>query len=108
MTNPDVLPDEIPALKTLIEAQRVEIAHLKLLVAKLRRQQFGRRSEKMAGLLDQLELQLEELETGDAELASIIAPRSAPRRVRTPRALPDHLPREIHIHEPDLTQCPDC
>ncbi|MBP1150200.1 hypothetical protein JOD69_002039, partial [Methylocaldum sp. RMAD-M] len=26
MTNPDVLPDEIPALKTLIEAQRVEIA----------------------------------------------------------------------------------
>jgi len=103
-----LLPDEIPALKTLIEAQRVEIAHLKLLVAKLRRQPFGRRSEKMAELLDQLELQLEELETGDAARASIIAPRAAPRRVRTPRALPDHLPREIPIHEPDLTQCPDC
>ncbi|MGX2032482.1 IS66 family transposase [Methylocaldum gracile] len=108
MTNPDVLPDEIPALKTLIEAQRVEIAHLKLLVAKLRRQQFGRRSEKMAGLLDQLELQLEELETGDAELAAIVEPRAAERRVRTPRSLPDHLPRETQVHAPGLAECPDC
>lgn len=55
-----------------------------------------------------MELQLEELETGDAELAAIVAPRSAPRRVRTPRALPDHLPRDLPSHEPDLTQCPDC
>jgi transposase len=108
MTEPATLPDEIPALKTLIEAQRVEIAHLKLLVAKLRRQQFGRRSEKMAGLLDQLELQLEELETGDAELAAIVEPRATERRARPPRSLPDHLPRETHIHTPDLAQCPDC
>jgi transposase len=108
MTDPAALPDEISALKALIEAQRVEIANLKLLVAKLRRQQFGRRSEKMAGLLDQLELQLEELETGDAELSAIVEPRSAPNRPRMPRALPDHLPRETQVHAPGLAECPDC
>jgi hypothetical protein len=51
MTDPAALPDELPALKALIEAQRVEIACLKLLIAKLRRPQFGRRSEPRAGLL---------------------------------------------------------
>lgn len=30
MTDPDALPDEIPAPKALIEAQRLEIATLKL------------------------------------------------------------------------------
>ncbi len=108
MTESAALPDDLPALKALIEAQRVEIAHLKLLVAKLRRQQFGRRSEQMAGLLDQLELQLEELETGEAEVTTVLDSRPKPRRPRTPRVLPDHLPRETHVHEPDATTCPDC
>jgi transposase len=98
MTELAALPDELPALKALIEAQRAEIAHLKLWVAKLRRQQFGRRSEQMAGLLDQLELQLEELETGEAEVTTALEPR----------ALPDHLPRETHVHAPEATTCPDC
>jgi transposase len=108
MTDPAALPDELPALKALLEAQRVEIARLKLLVAKLRRQQFGRRSEQLGGLLDQLELQLEELETGEVEVTTRLEPRSVPRRVRTPRVLPDHLPRDTHIHTPDTATCPDC
>ncbi len=35
-------------LQALVAAQRSEIEHLKLLVAKLRRQQFGRRSESVS------------------------------------------------------------
>jgi transposase-like protein len=44
-----------------------EIAHLKLWIAKLRRHQFGRRSERAGALLNQLKLQLEDLEVGVAE-----------------------------------------
>ena len=36
------------------------IAHYKLLIAKLRREQYGQSSERGRRLLDQLELQLEE------------------------------------------------
>ena len=43
------------------------MAHLKLLIAKLRHEQFGASSERGRKLLDQLELQLEELEAGAAE-----------------------------------------
>jgi predicted RecB family endonuclease len=57
-------------LKALILSQheqlvshRSEIEHLKLLIAKLRRMQFGRKSEKLERQIGQLELKLEELET---------------------------------------------
>jgi len=43
-------PDDIAALKTLLSVREQEIAHLKLLVAKLQRQQFGRRAESLDGL----------------------------------------------------------
>ena len=92
MTDPDALPDEIPALKALIEAQRLEIATLKLLVAKLRRQQFGRRSERAGTLLSQLEPRLEELETGTTELAVRLEPTVPPPAESKARAFPPHLP----------------
>src|SRR5258708_19946368 len=38
-----------------------EIEHLKLLIAKLRRMQFGRKSEKLDRQIEQLELRLDEL-----------------------------------------------
>ena len=44
-----------------------EIEHLKLLIAKLRRMQFGRKSEKIERQIEQLELQLEDLEANRAE-----------------------------------------
>jgi len=40
-----------------------EIEHLKLLLAKLLRMHFGRKSEKLARQIEQLELRLEELES---------------------------------------------
>ena len=43
------------------------ISHLKLEIEKLRRQLYGSRSERKARLLDQMELQLEELETAATE-----------------------------------------
>ena len=44
-----------------------EIEQLKLLIAKLRRMQFGRSSEKLDRQIEQLELRLEELQVNDAE-----------------------------------------
>ena len=44
-----------------------EIEHLKLLIAKLRRMQFGRKSEKLDRQIEQLELRLDELQATRAE-----------------------------------------
>jgi|SRR5689334_1629863 Transposase C of IS166 homeodomain len=72
-----------------------EIEHLKLLILKLKRMQFGPSSEKLARHIDQLELRLEDLETNRASqpmslvLESILAV-SKPAR----RPLPAELPRE--------------
>ena len=43
------------------------MAYYKLLIAKLKREQYGRSAERGRKLLDQLELQLEELEASAAE-----------------------------------------
>ena len=115
MTDTDALPDDVSRLKALIVGQRAEIAsqqaeiaHLQLWIAKLRRQQFGRRSERAGTLLDQLELQLEELETGATERAVRLEPtRPRPAEPKS-RALPAHLPRDVHLHHPETTLCPDC
>ena len=40
-----------------------EVEHLKLLIARLQRVQFGRESEKLARQIEQLELRLEELQS---------------------------------------------
>jgi transposase len=117
MTDADALPDTLPTLKATIASQRMEIiqqraeiAHLKLWIAKLRRHRFGRRSERAGTRLDPLELQLEELETGVAEMNAHVEPArarsAAPASVS--RALPAHLPREIQLHQPDASVCPDC
>jgi len=76
-TLPDLnlLPAE--ALKALVLAQHEqllwresEIEHLKLLIAKLQRMQFGRKSEKLARQIEQLELRLEDLQAKPAESVS--------------------------------------
>ena len=43
------------------------IAHMKLVIAKMKREKFGPRSEKSQRLLDQMEFQLEELEASATE-----------------------------------------
>ncbi len=119
---PFLLPDldvlDPAALKAMIYSQHAEllshrsqIEHLKLLIAKLRRMQFGRSSEKVERQIEQLELQLEELEADQVEAAlepetmPIAQPDSAPRKRRS---LPDHLPREVHTHVPGEESCSAC
>ena len=59
------------------------MAHLKLLIAKLKRDRFGPSSEHRRRLLDQLELQLEELEataTEDTCAAELATEAAAARK----------------------------
>src|SRR5262245_22802044 len=108
------LPDDIDALKALVlehqarlATRDTEIEHLKLLLAKLRRMQFGRSSEKLNKEVEQLELRLEELQGAEAEVA---AARKAEQRDKVQpvrRPLPEHLPRQQLVHQPSCT-CPDC
>jgi len=90
------------------------VAHLKLLIAKMKRDRFGASAERGRKLLDQLEMQLEELETAAAEdeVAANAAPDKTTVRpftrakpVRGP--LPANLPRE-RVVLPSPTSCPCC
>jgi Transposase C of IS166 homeodomain len=53
---------ELAAAKAGLMAKALEVEKLKLQIARLRRMQFGRSSEKIARTIEQLELRLEELE----------------------------------------------
>src|SRR6202050_1983082 len=106
---PDLNQLDPAALKALILSQHEqllsrdnEIEHLKLLIAKLRRMQFGRKSEKLERQIEQLELKLEELETAKACRARESSPEFVSASASNPIAttkparqpLPEHLPRE--------------
>jgi transposase len=123
------LPDDVEALHRLIAVEREELAaaraglmakaleieKLKIQIARLRRQQYGPSSEKMARELEQFELRLEELEA--AEAAGPAAPTTLPDDAETTipaksgksgrRPLPAHLPRHEIVHEPSCA-CPSC
>jgi transposase len=87
-----------------------EIEHLKLLLAKLRRAQFGRSSEKVNRQIEQLELRLGELEQSRAIEAETRKPIAAEHVVTRPvrRPLPAHLRREVQTYLPEQKVCPDC
>jgi transposase len=115
----NVLPAE--QLRALILAQHEqlisrerEIEHLKLLLVKLHRMQFGRKSEKLQRQIEQLELRLEELESNRSQKASpsepwlVLTALSATTAKPARRALPDHLPRQTRTHVPKETACPQC
>jgi transposase len=86
-----------------------EIESLKLLIAKLKRMEFGRSSEKLHEQIQQLELRLEDLETNRAARQPFTVAESLPT-IRKParRPLPAELPRELETLEPEHTACPDC
>lgn len=110
MDSTSPLPDDATLLKAMVAAQQVEIERLNFIIAKLRRAQFGRRSEQFDETIGQLELSLEELEAARAERAVAASP-STPGTAseRTARApLPAHLPRETLEHAPQAGCCPDC
>jgi transposase len=75
----------------------VEIERLKLLIAKLRRERFGRSAER-AARIEQLELSLEALEETAAQAAAALGDAataaSVARRKPARRPLPEHLPRQ--------------
>lgn len=106
------LPDDTALLKALVSAQQAEIEHLKLVIAKMRRMQFGRRSEQLDEMIGQLELSLEELEAVRAERAEDATPKTptTDEAVKRParKPLPEHLPRETVEHAPVECRCPDC
>ena len=129
-------PDDVEALKALLataiqraddaearlantrareRATEAVIAHLKLQIAKLRREQYGASAERTRRLLEQMELQLEDLEADAAEddlAAEAAAEKTASvtaferkRPVRKP--FPEHLPRtRIVVSAP--CSCPAC
>ena len=106
--SPDQLPDDTLALKQIIAtmaqdaiAAEAEIAKLRFQLARYRRAEFGRSSEKLAHEAEQLELAIEALETDQAERIAAASPVvaavietavEAQRPARRP--LPAHLPRE--------------
>ena len=109
----DALPDNPALLKALVSAQQAEIEHLKFIIAKFRRMQFGRRSEQMDETVAQLELALEELECVRGEHGPSDEATATESDARVPAAprrkpLPDHLPRESVEHRPADDCCPDC
>src|SRR6202048_2086680 len=91
-----------------------EIARLKFQLARYRRAEFGRSSEKLTRETEQLELELETLETDQAERLATASPEvaaavetAAEPQKPARRPLPEHLPREELRHSAPCT-CPSC
>ena len=130
------LPNDVAALKALLlstlqradeaeaklanarareSATEAMIAHLKLQIAKLRREQYGASAERSRRLLDQMELQLEDLEVdaaeddlaADAAAAKTSTVTAFERRKPARKPFPEHLPRE-RVVVPAPCSCPAC
>jgi hypothetical protein len=56
----------LKAAETAVQLKALEIEKLRFQIVKLRRMQFGRSSERISRQIEQLELRLEELQTGAA------------------------------------------
>jgi len=98
---------ELKAAELSVQLRTLEIEKLKFQIAKLRRMQFGRSSERITRQIEQLELQLEELETAEAEDIARASAEDRPepmrQRVKPKRKpLPDHLPRQEIVHQPEV------
>ncbi|WP_129561374.1 IS66 family transposase [Paraburkholderia dokdonensis] len=117
------LPDDVELLKALLVEARsllaerdVEIEQLKAQIDKLRRMQFGRKSEQLQRQIETLETQLEDLAAGrgvadvqraQARGANASTSNATTDEAASKQALPAHLPREDHVLEPE-SNCPDC
>jgi transposase len=114
----DDLPEDYDALKAAFIEMRAKvfgaealIEHLRLVIAKMKRELYGPRSERSQRLIDQLELQLEDMIAAAGE-AKAEAERANPvqghmRQRQTRRNFPEHLPRRRIVH-PAPTCCPCC
>src|SRR6267378_652825 len=75
--------EELAAAEARALGAEALIAHMKLVIAKLRRQQYGQSSERGRKVLDQLELQLEELEAETSENAVAAEDKAAGAAVKS-------------------------
>ena len=119
------LPDDVADLKRLVREHRLEIEHLKIQLAQLRRWKFGRSREQLELEVTQIEMSLQALEQL-APPSAAADPQPDNQNASTPtqerltvrrrrsgrRALPAHLPRETVMHpHPSVANgcaCPDC
>jgi transposase len=104
------LRDKVSTLEQALSIRGLEIEQLKLQLAKLKRMQFGRKSEKIDRKIEQLETRLEDLmaEEGDAEAQLPTPTQPVPRKKSKRLPLPDHLEREDNVLEPEEQACPEC
>ncbi len=120
----DTLPDDPAILQQMLREVVTAAAHrhgalhaendkLRLLIQRLLRHQFGRRSEQLSP--DQLQLGLEDLEQGIAENQAgqdAAEVQQGRRRPAPPRrnhgALPEHLPRYEVLIDVEHRDCPCC
>ncbi|MGB8313901.1 MAG: IS66 family transposase [Aestuariivirga sp.] len=113
--DPNHLPTDTNALQALVrqllgtvQAQDLKIAELEARIAKLKRSQFGQSSEKIALEIEQLEQELDALHEEEA-VQAMARPAAVQALIEKPyrKALPEHLPRQIEVHEPACI-CPNC
>ena len=119
--DPDALPDDAAVLQQMLRtvllqqsALHAENDKLRLLIQRLTRHQFGRRSEQLSP--DQLQLGLEDLEQAIAANQAAQDPigAGATRRPRAEQpgrnhgALPAHLPRYEVVLDVEDRDCPCC
>lgn len=129
-------PDDVEALKALLAAAleraheaetraatakaresaiEAMIAHLKLQIAKLRREQYGASAERSRRLIDQMEFELADLEADASEddrAAEVAAGKATSvvafeRKHPVRKPFPEHLPRE-RVVIPAPCACPAC
>jgi transposase len=122
-TAPAALPDDPATLQLILRAALAEIERLRLQIAGLQRNRFGRRSEQLDD--ETLQRGLENLERSLAEQAVGIEPALAPSgsvvasdtntdphrsqsAKRNRGALPSHLPRVEVTIDVDDRACPCC
>src|SRR3954454_7685510 len=110
----DTATAERDAVRAERDAAQAEIEKLRLLIRRLQRGRFGRRSEKLDP--DQLQLGLEDLEqtvaAAEAAREEAAARSGTPRAPRSRRrnlgALPAHLPRVEVLVDVEDKSCPCC
>src|ERR1700728_622015 len=117
-TAPATLPDDPATLQLILRAALAEVERLRLLIAGLQRNRFGRRSEQLDD--EVLQRGVEDLEQSVAEQMARLEATSPPAHgaergpprvepVRRNRgALPAHLPRAEVVVDVDDKACPCC
>ncbi len=95
---------------TQLAAARAEVKRLRLIIQRLQRTQFGRRSERLDG--DQLALGLEDLDADVARARASYRTLAVDHAEAEPaarrQAFPDHLSREDMTFDVESRLCPCC